>query len=104
MIVRMWHGRVPRELAAEYRAFLITRAIPDYRATPGNVAVRILEREDGAVTDFVTFTIWEDLSAIRRFAGEPVERAKYYPEDQRFLLELEPTVQHYEIVGAAGEV
>jgi len=56
------------------------------------------------VTHFMTFTIWKDLASIRGFAGEPVDRAKYYPEDERFLLEFQPTVQHFEIVGAAGEL
>jgi hypothetical protein len=28
-----------------------------------------------------------------------VETAKYYPEDKDFLLEFEPTVVHYEVVG-----
>jgi hypothetical protein len=28
-----------------------------------------------------------------------VERAKYYPEDKDFLLEFEPRVVHYEVVG-----
>jgi hypothetical protein len=39
------------------------------------------------------------MDAIRGFAGEDVERAKYYPEDQDFLLEFEQTVVHYEVVG-----
>ena len=52
----------------------------------------------------MTFTIWENLDAVRRFAGDAVERAKYYPEDARFLLEFEPEVVHYEIVGGEGTV
>ena len=31
--------------------------------------------------------------------GEEIERAKYYPEDAEFLLEYEPRVVHYEVVG-----
>lgn len=27
-----------------------------------------------------------------------MEKAKYYPEDEQFLLELEPIVKHYEVV------
>lgn len=99
MIVRMWHGRVPSEKAAPYREFLNRRAIPDYRSVPGNVSVHVLERRDGAVTHFVTMTFWESMAAIRAFAGEEVEAAKYYPEDRDFLLEFEPTVVHYEVVG-----
>ncbi len=99
MIVRMWHGRVPAEKARAYREFLNARAIPDYQSTPGNISVTILERPEGEVTHFITMTFWESLDAIRAFAGDDVETAKYYPEDQDFLLEFEPNVVHYEVVG-----
>jgi hypothetical protein len=39
------------------------------------------------------------MDAIRGFAGDQVEVAQYYPEDREFLLEYEPTVTHYEVVG-----
>ena len=39
---------------------------------------------------------WDSLEAIKRFAGDSHEQAQYYPEDKNFLLEFEPTVQHYE--------
>ncbi len=101
MIVRMWHGRVPTAKAQAYRQFLNDRAIPDYQSVPGNLGVYILERQEGEVTHFVTLTYWENMAAIRGFAGQDVERAKYYPEDKDFLLEFEPTVVHYEVVGKA---
>ena len=99
MIVRIWHGRVPSKKAALYRAFLNERAIPDYRSVPGNISVHVLERTDGSVTHFVTLTFWDSMAAIRSFAGDDVEVAKYYPEDRSFLLEFEPRVVHYEVVG-----
>ena len=99
MIVRMWHGRVPMLKAKAYRDFVNSRAIPDYRSVPGNISVHILEREEGDVTHFITLTFWEDLESIKGFAGDNVETAKYYPEDKDFLLEFEPKVIHYEVVG-----
>jgi heme-degrading monooxygenase HmoA len=99
MVVRMWHGRVPTAKAGLYREFLNQRAIPDYRSVAGNISVHILERSDVDVTHFVTMTFWESMESIRGFAGQDVETAKYYPEDQDFLLEFEPTVVHYEVVG-----
>ncbi len=99
MIVRIWHGRVPTSKADAYRAFLNDRAIPDYKSVEGNRGVYILERREGAVTHFLTLTFWESWEAVRRFAGEDVEAAKYYPEDEEFLLEFEPRVVHYEVVG-----
>lgn len=101
MIVRMWHGRVPTSKADAYRAFTNGRAIPDYRSVPGNISVHILERPDGAVTHFITMTFWDGFDAIRGFAGADIEAAKYYPEDAEFLLEYEPRVVHYEVVGHA---
>jgi heme-degrading monooxygenase HmoA len=99
MIARLWHGRVPTAKAAAYRAFLNVRATPDYRAVAGNLGVYILERREGDVTHFVTLTFWESLTHIRAFAGDEVEKAKYYPEDRDFLLEFEPTVEHYGVRG-----
>lgn len=99
MIVRMWHGRVPTSKAAAYREFVNSRAIPDYQSVEGNISVHILERQEGDVTHFITLTFWESLAAIKRFAGEDVETAKYYPEDKDYLLEFEPGVLHYEVVG-----
>ena len=101
MIARLWHGRTRAADAPAYREFLRERAIPDYRSVPGNLAVRILERADGEVAHFVTLTYWDGFESIRAFAGDDIERAKYYPEDDGFLLEFEPTVVHYEVVGAA---
>ncbi|MBI3150771.1 MAG: antibiotic biosynthesis monooxygenase [Chloroflexi bacterium] len=99
MIARMWHGRVPTSKAEAYREFLNVRAIPDYRSVQGNLSVHILERAEGEVTHFITLTFWENLEVIKAFAGEDIEIAKYYPEDKDFLLEFEPTVFHYEVVG-----
>lgn len=99
MIARMWHGRVLTSKAQAYREFLNERAIPDYRSVEGNLSVHILEQPEGDITHFITLTFWKDLESIKAFAGDEVETAKYYPEDQDYLLEFEPTVVHYEVVG-----
>jgi heme-degrading monooxygenase HmoA len=99
VIVRFWHGRVPTPRALPYREFLNRRAVPDYRSVPGNLSVHILERADGDITHFVTMSFWESFDAIKSFAGNDVNTAKYYPEDKDYLLEFEPHVVHYEVVG-----
>ncbi len=101
MIVRMWHGRVPTSKAEAYAQFTNGRAIPDYRSVKGNISVHVLRRQEGDVTHFITLTFWESLESIKGFAGENAEKAKYYPEDKDFLLEFEPTVVHYEVIGQA---
>jgi hypothetical protein len=100
VIARLWHGRVPAAKAADYRVFLIERAIRDYRAVTGNLGVRILERAEGDVVHVLALTFWTGVEAIRAFAGNDVTLAKYYIEDADFLLEMEERVQHWEVVGA----
>jgi hypothetical protein len=40
------------------------------------------------------------MDAIRGFAGDDVERAVYYPQDDRYLLTTPEKVQHYQSHGA----
>ncbi len=44
------------------------------------------------------FSLWDDLEAIRRFAGDDLLKAKYYDFDPDFLLELEPQVTHFDVI------
>lgn len=97
MIARIWHGRVPLEKHAPYLEHMQRVAIPDYRATSGNRSARCLHRIDGDVVHFLMLTTWDSFDAIRAFAGDPVDAAKYYDFDRDYLLELEAKVQHYEI-------
>jgi heme-degrading monooxygenase HmoA len=94
MMARTWHGVVRAADADAYRAYLEATGLPDYRRTPGNRGVLVLRRVEGDVEHFLLVTLWESWDAIRAFAGSEPERARYYPEDERFLLELEPTVTH----------
>jgi hypothetical protein len=76
--------------------YLITNLYPETEV------FYILERQEGEITHFITLTFWDSLDAIRGFAGEDVEKAKYYPEDTDFLLDFEPKVVHYEVVGQSA--
>jgi heme-degrading monooxygenase HmoA len=100
MIARAWHGAVRAKDAEAYHAYIEATGLADYRRTPGNRAVYVLRRTDGEVAHFLLLTLWESWDAIRAFAGDEPERARYYPEDERYLVELEPTVTHYEVLEA----
>jgi heme-degrading monooxygenase HmoA len=104
VIARVWHGRVPRHRAAAYEAYLRETGLADYRRVAGNRGVYLLRRDEGDVTHVTTLTFWDSLAAIREFAGEDYERARYYPEDDAFLLEREPFVTHHTVVEPAGDV
>jgi heme-degrading monooxygenase HmoA len=96
MLARIWHGVTLTEKADEYLDYLNQTGIPDYLATPGNRGAFVLRRPDGERSHFLTISLWDSLESIKRFAGDDYERARYYTEDEKFLLEFELTVQHYE--------
>lgn len=98
MIARAWHGMVPAEKSEAYFEFISRRAIPDYRATPGNRGATVLRRIEGDRAHFLLISLWESREAIAAFAGADIELARYYPEDKAFLLEFEPRVTHYEVL------
>jgi heme-degrading monooxygenase HmoA len=100
MIARTWHGRVPAARADDYHGYLLRTGVPELQSTPGNRGVYVLRRREGQEAHFLLISLWESLDAIRRFAGPDLERARYYPEDEDFLLELEPLVTHYEVLSA----
>lgn len=95
MIARLWHGAVPAAKADAYLAYMRAIAIPDYQSTPGNLGAWCLHRAEGDVVHFQMLSFWPDIDAIKRFAGEDHEVAKYYDFDRDFLIELEPHVTHY---------
>ena len=101
MIARTWHGRVPAAQADAYHAYLLRTGLGDYASTPGNRGVQVLRRTEGEITHFLLFTLWDSLDAIRAFAGPDYERARYYPEDDDYLLEKEPFVTHYEVISTS---
>ena len=100
MIARLWRGAVSEARADEYLQYLESTGLKEYRDTRGNRGVYVLRRIERGRAEFLLVSLWDSMAAIRRFAGDEVERAVYYPEDKEFLLELEPKVQHYEVLVA----
>jgi heme-degrading monooxygenase HmoA len=100
MIARTWHGVTPLAKADEYLHLMRTIAVPDYQAIAGNRGVYVMRRIEGETAHFLLLTLWDSEEAIRQFAGENIEKAKYYDFDSDYLLELEPAVTHYEVFTA----
>jgi heme-degrading monooxygenase HmoA len=97
MIARIWRGRTPADRSDAYLDFLGRTGFPEYRATDGNRGVLALRRVENGVAEFTLVTLWDSMDAIRRFAGDDPEQAKYYPEDPEYLLEMPPRVEHHEV-------
>ena len=97
MIARIWHGKTKVEDYEIYTDFIIKTAIPDYSKTVGFIKLSFLRNIKNNEGHFTLITYWENLEVIKNFAGEDFEKAKYYPEDEYFLLEFEENVEHFEV-------
>jgi heme-degrading monooxygenase HmoA len=97
VIARIWRGAVRAEDADDYVAYIEGTGLREYRDTPGNRGAWLLRRIVGDRCEIVTLSHWDSLDSIRAFAGEDIERAVYYPEDERFLIEQDDRVTHWEI-------
>jgi heme-degrading monooxygenase HmoA len=100
MIARIWRGWVRTEDRDAYAAYIEATGIAHYRSTPGNVEAHLLTRDlDDGRTEVVTLSFWTSYEAVRGFAGDDVAAAVFYPEDDRYLVDREVTVTHYEVHG-----
>ena len=61
------------------------------------MAIMRLWHGEVAIAHFLLVTIWDSLESIEKFAGAEPELAKYYPEDDNFLLEKEKHTSMYEV-------
>lgn len=96
-IMRLWHGEVSLEKADDYERFMIERAAPDYGSVEGLLKLYFQRKNEKNKAHFLLITIWDSLEAIKNFAGDNPEIAKYYPEDDNFLLGKEELVSMYEV-------
>jgi heme-degrading monooxygenase HmoA len=104
VIARIWHGVTSADRSDEYAEYLDHTGVKECRATPGNRGVYVLRRLQHDRAEFTFISLWESLAAIRRFAGEDYEKARYYPKDREFLLELEPFVEHHDVVASPRDL
>ena len=81
----------------DYLAYLDRTGLADYAKIAGNRGVTVLRRVQGEHCEFMLISLWESMSAVHEFAGENPEKAVYYPEDEQYLLQMEPLVRHYEV-------
>ncbi len=100
MIARLWHGAVPADKAEAYTMYLQETGVVDLQSTPGNKGVYVLRTIEDDVAHYLLLSLWNSLDSISTFAGDDIRRARYYPQDSDYLLELEPTVSHYEVLTA----
>jgi heme-degrading monooxygenase HmoA len=100
MIARIWTGAVRRRDGEQYAEYMRKTWVAGYANTPGNRGVWMLRRDVDDRTEFVMFTLWESLDAVKAFAGDDYETAVFYTENDRFLIERDLRARHYEVAVA----
>lgn len=98
MIARTWRGATEADVAQNYVAYLKRTGFREYAGTHGNLGAIGLRRVRDGRAEFLILSLWESPDAVRRFAGPQPERAVFYPEDDRFLVDRDEHVDHFEVV------
>ena len=98
MIARQWIGETLESNADVYGKYLEETGVREIKATKGNQGVWLMRRRHQGKAEFIVTSLWDTLDSIKAFAGPEYERAVYYPEDEKFLLKLDPFVRHYDVL------
>lgn len=97
MIARVWRGATLAETGDEYAQYLEETGMKPARGLPGSRGSLVLRRDDGGYAQFETILLFDSIDDVRAFAGDDVEAAVFFPEDDRFLIERELIVRHYQV-------
>jgi len=101
MIGRMWRGWArSQDDADRYDAHYRSEVMSSLTQLPGFRGARLLRRTVGEETEFVSLTFFDDLDAVRAFAGDDYERAVVADEAREALSRFDARVAHYEVAAS----
>jgi heme-degrading monooxygenase HmoA len=98
MIARTWHGTTRAADADTYLDYLHRTGLAAFQATAGNQGAAVLRRVTDERAEFIVVSLWDSIEAVRRFAGADETRARFFPEDDRYLVTRDGHVDHFEVV------
>lgn len=100
MIKRIWHGWTSAGNAGKYESLLRKEIFAQIsgRLIKGYRGIELLKRELGGEVEFITIMKFDDLQAVKDFAGQDYEQA-VVPEAARALLSrFDERSQHYQVI------
>lgn len=97
MIVRTWHGCVPEKYAEGFAKHLEKTGVVHSRSIQGNKGAFVRREAQDGWEHFFLATYWQDLEAVKAFAGENYHVAVTYPDDEEFELLSDPYVFQHEV-------
>ena len=102
IITRIWHGKIKKQDWEIYKKYVEETGLKNYSEVAGNISAKILLRNEKDICHILTITEWDSYESIITFAGEDFEKARYYPEDEKYLIDFEEFVTHYETYNYEG--
>jgi heme-degrading monooxygenase HmoA len=95
VITRVWRGWAPADRAQQYERHYRSKVLP-VRGVAGFQGARLLRRTTGDETEFVSLRFFDDLDAVRAFAGPDYQTAVVAEEAREILVRFDDHVGHYE--------
>lgn len=96
MIARVWRGATLGEDADAYAAYIEESAMKPARELPGSRGTLILRRLHAGYAEFETILLFDSMDDVRAFAGDDLDQAVFFPEDDRYLVQRDLEVGHFE--------
>ena len=99
MISRIWHGWTTPANADTYENLLHHEIFEGIvgRRIPGFQGIDLLRRDHGDEVEFVTVMWFEEIDAVRAFAGPDYEVAVVPPAARAVLARFDARSAHYEV-------
>jgi antibiotic biosynthesis monooxygenase (ABM) superfamily enzyme len=97
VIARVWRGATLAEDGDAYAAYVEESGTGPARKLPGARGTVVMRRTRGDRTEFETVILFDSIDDVRTFAGDDVEAAVFFPEDDRYLVERDLHVSHHEV-------
>jgi antibiotic biosynthesis monooxygenase (ABM) superfamily enzyme len=96
VIARVWRGATLGEDADAYAAYVEESGMKAARALPGSRGTIVLRRLRAGRAEFETILLFDSMDDVTAFAGDDLDKAVFFPEDDRYLVERDLEVSHFE--------
>jgi heme-degrading monooxygenase HmoA len=99
MITRIWHGWTTPENDPVYESLLIKEIFPaiENKKVAGFKKITLLKQVRDEETEFITIMLFDDLTAVKEFAGEDYGRSWVPDKARRVLKRFDGAAEHYEV-------
>jgi heme-degrading monooxygenase HmoA len=98
LIARIWRGQTLATTVDDYTNYLYEDGVRTIASIPGNRGVQMLRSVRDDIADFQIISYWDSVEAIQLFAGNDYEKVRHLRDDPKYMIGIEPTVQHFEVV------